>query len=466
MAVFDLIVAGGHVVREDSPEGTPPAQDIAIRGERIVHVAPRIDAPCRRRIDAAGLLVLPGLIDPHIHLSLPMKGTFSSDDPDSGTRAALFGGVTTVIDFTLQAPGQSLAESFAERCAFFAGRAHTDYAFHVNVTSFGPDFEQTLPAAVAELAAKGAITYKVFPCYSRDNLAISPIHLRALLRATRDHAGLVLVHAEDDGILNRTLDRLIASGRTTPRDYPASRPPEAEAAAIASVIEAAHEVDAPIYIVHVSTAAGVQAIRQGRRHSKRAVYLETCPQYLFLDHSAYEGDEAAQFMVAPPLRAPENRAALLDALASGEVDVVATDHCPFRRDQKSRPGASFVEIPNGLPGIETRWPLLYTEAIRSGRFDLRDLVRVAAIGPARIHGLYPRKGSIRPGSDADLVLFDPNARWAIDPAELHMETDFSPYAGRQVEGRVRTVLLRGHVVIDQGSMIARGEGRFLPRPAQ
>lgn len=457
--MHDLIISGGQVV------GTQGVRvcDVAIQGERIVQLAPCIDGPCRRRIDARGLVVLPGLIDPHVHLGLPMKGTISSDDPESGTAAALFGGVTTIVDFTLQHPGQSLPESLAERLGCFEGKAHTDYALHVNVTDFGPGFEQRLGRELAEVAELGATSFKVFPCYSREGVAIGPGHLRVLLKAA-DAAGLlVLVHAEDDRILTTNEKKLVASGRITPTNYPRSRPPEAEVRAISDVITVALESESAVYFVHVSTAGGLQAILAGRQRSAKPIYLETCPQYLILDDSAYAGPAGAQFMVAPPLRAPENKTALLKALVQGHVDVVATDHCPFLRSQKDLPGAPFTSIPNGLPGVETRLALLHTLAVASQLITLEDLARLTATKPAEIFGLHPRKGCIAPGSDADLLVFDPHAEWVIRSDVLHMNTDFSPYEGFKARGKVRTVLLRGEVVVADGILKSGKSGRFIKR---
>jgi dihydropyrimidinase len=391
-----------------------------------------------------------------------MKGTRSSDDPASGTAAALFGGVTTVIDFTLQHPGQRLANSLEARLAEFADHAHADYALHVCVTDFAPDFSDTLDEELAELADRGATSLKVFTCYSHEGIMIPPDQLRTLLSTAKARGLLVLVHAEDDQLLIANEERLLDAGRSAPADYPGSRPPEAEAQAIRDVINAACQSQAPVYFVHVSTKAGRDAILAGREASSQPVYLETCPQYLFLDDAAYARADGAQFLVAPPLRRPADRAALLEALQAGQVDVVATDHCPFRRRQKSA-APTFADTPKGLPGVETRLALLHSGAVLPKWITLDDLVRVAATNPARIFGLYPRKGCLEPGADADLVLFDPSDRWTLSAMSLHMNSDFSPYAGDRMTGRVRMVLLRGEVVVEDGALTRPPSGRFLKR---
>jgi dihydropyrimidinase len=457
---YDLVVAGGLVVTGDGPAAPG---DVAVRGETIARVAARIGAPCGRRIDARGLVVMPGLIDPHVHLSLPTRGTISSDDPSSGTRAALYGGVTTILDFTLQQPGERLVESVERRQREFAGRAHADYAFHTNVTWFPGDFADRLPTELDELVQHGATTLKIFTCYSREGYSIGPGDLRTLLHAAGSRGMLVLVHAEDDALVAASTARLEAARRTSPADYALSRPADAEARAVAAVAAAARDAGAHVYFVHVSSAAGLEAALTGRRQALGAVHIETCPQYLALDDARFAGPDGAQYMLAPPLRTPRDREALLHALAAGQIDVVATDHCPFRRAQKDLPGAPFTRIPNGLPGVETRLPILHTLCVGPGQVTWEHLVALTATQPAQIHGLAPRKGAIRPGADADLVLFDPAATWRLEASALHMNTDFSPYENMVVRGRVRSVILRGHVVIDEGELRGEPSGQFLER---
>lgn len=474
--MHDLVISGGRVVRG----GSTVRLDLGISGERIAEIAPRIDSPARRRIDATDLLVLPGGIDPHVHLALPTKGATSSDDPKTGTAAALFGGVTTVIDFTLQCPGERPADSLRARLAAFDGAAHCDYALHTNLTDFPdrraglhdpnttpPDsFESRLDEDLAELERLGSTSLKVFTAYSREGMSIPAGRLRSVLRKAEERGFRVLVHAEDDQLLTAALSALEAAGRTGIVDFPRSRPAQAEARAIQEVCGIAREEGAGVYFVHVSTAAGADAIRSARRLAPAPVYMETCPQYLALDETRYAGPDGAQYLVAPPLRTPADRAALLDAIGADEVDVVATDHCPFRVSDKAKPGAPFFEVPNGLPGVETRLALLHELAVRNRRIGIERLVELTSTTPAKIFGLYPRKGCIEPQSDADLILFDPNARWVIKPEALHMATDFSPYEGLPVSGSVRTVILRGRVVIENGKLAGSPSGRYLTRQAR
>lgn len=446
--MLDLIVAGGRVF---TPEG-PVLADVAVEGGRIVEVARRIMKRARQRIDAGGLDVLPGLVDPHVHLGLPAAGTVSCDDVASGTRSALFGGVTTVIDFSLPYPGESLAAAVARREDEFAGRSYCDFALHANVTSFGAGFAKRLPAELDALAARGCTSVKIFTTYARRGMMCPPEHLPTLLRTAAAKGFLVLVHAERDELVERATDRLLAEGRTSPRDFPASRPPEAEAEAIAEVAGQALAAEARVYFVHVSTAGGLAAVQAARSRitpgSRARILAETCPQYLTLTDELYARPDAHRFVVTPPLRSGRDRDALREGLAA--FDTIATDHCPFLSEDTDRPGVPFTELPSGLPGIETRLPILWTLATRDRLLTEQRVVELLATNPARIFGLTT-KGAIRPGADADLVLFDPTERWTIRASELHGRCDHSPYEGMELQGRVRTVLLRGEATVEHSA---------------
>ncbi|MFO7653591.1 MAG: amidohydrolase family protein [Candidatus Krumholzibacteriia bacterium] len=476
---LDLLITGGRVVTPDGPADLA----VGVRDGRIAYLGPGTRAAAtgtagtgelrgrtgpagvagslpatREHVRADGLVVLPGLVDPHVHLGLPMGDQTTADDPDTGTAAALAGGVTTVADFTLHRPGRTLAGDFKARRVEFDGRARCDFTFHANVTEYGADFAGRIDDELAALRQVGGRSLKVFTCYEEIGYAVSPGNLRVLLTAARRHGLVVLVHAEDGALVAEATTRLVADGRTSPRDYPASRPAGAEAKAVRDVIDAARDTGAPVYFVHVSTAAAVAAIREARALGDTPlIRLETCPQYLLLEESLYEGANGAQYLVAPPLRTEDDRRALREALRDGTVDVVATDHCCFRRGQKDRPGTPFTRLPRGLPGVETRLALVHALLARSdGRdgarsdapADLDDaswrlLVEVLAAAPARILGLADRKGSIRIGADADLVLFAPGAGGRLDAAGLRTATDFSPYAHLAAGGQVTGVYLRG-----------------------
>ena len=456
--------------------------DLGVRDGRIAAIEPSLDGRAGEEVDAAGLVILPGLVDPHVHLGLPTAGTRTSDSPHSGTAAALFGGVTTVIDFTLQEKGQTLADAHAVRRAEFDGVSYCDYALHANVTDMAnlfpagestgvdPETAGVLGAQLDALLRAGGTSLKVFTCYSENDYAIPPGALRVLFREARRRAMQVLIHAEADRLVTGATDRLVREGRTRPSDYPASRPVQAETEAIGEVIAAAHAEGATPYFVHVSSEAGARAIEHGRGSGE--VYFETCPQYLYLNAGAYGRPDGAQFLLAPPLRAPGDQDFLRACVCGGVADVVATDHCAFRTEQKALSGAPFTRLPKGLPGVETRLPLTIellhgpcarNAGSRGSECDYTRLVAVLARRPAEIFGLYPRKGAIRVGADADLVLLDPDDAYTLKAGDLHMETDFCPYEGIPVRGRVREVFLRGRRVVSGGTLTSPPQGRFLGR---
>ncbi len=457
---LDLLIRGGTVVTER----VVAALEIGVRAGCIAAIDSDLRGAgysAREVVDARGLLVLPGLVDPHVHLGLPTAGTCSCDTPRTGSAAALHGGVTTVIDFTLQAVGQSLADSFAARRAEFDAVSYCDYTFHANVTDSAAGFAERIGGQLDALREAGGASLKVFTCYAQIGYAIAPEALRILFRAARHGGFRTLIHAEDEAAVAAATAQLLRAGRTSARDYPASRPAAAEVAAIRDTIAIAQSEGAAPYFVHVSTAAGVAAIRAGRRTGP--VFLETCPHYLFLDAGAYQQPHGAQYLVAPPLRSGRDREQLRAALYAGEVDVVATDHCAFRAAQKDVPGATFAQLPKGLAGLETRLPLMLTLFDDGGGPDGKRLADLLATRPAQIFGLYPRKGAIRVGADADLLLLDPAGTRQLRAAELHMPSDVSAYEGIPVRGRVRQLFLRGRRVMAEGELLGGPQGCFLPR---
>ena len=451
---YDLVLAGGTL----ATPGGAFVGDLAIRGSSIAALGRRLDAPCRHRIDARGLWVLPGLIDPHVHLGLPVGSGLTSEGITSATAAGLRGGVTTVFDFTLHQPGRSLADSLSARRQEYAARSHCDFGLHVNVTHLQSDFGSKLSTELHAAASRGARTIKIFTTYSEREMRVERRQLDALLRAARECRILTLVHAEDDTIIRQATNTLQSSHRYTMNNFARARPAAAEAAAIETVAAAAHHADCPIYFVHVSSQAGRTALVAARQRNRQRIIFETCPQYLYLDDSVYEQADAVQFAVTPPLRSPADVAALRAALLRGEIDLIGTDHCAFSYAAKQQAAETIADLPQGLAGIETRLPLVYDLLRSANQDDMLRLVDLLSAEPARVLGLYPRKGALQLDSDADVVLFDPKATKTIRAATLATSTGFSPYEGLTVSGDVRCVLLRGQVVVADGAVIGAPQG--------
>jgi len=449
--MFDLAVRGGTVVTSSSTVSA----DVAIDGETIAAVGP--DLAGRREIDATGQLVFPGLIDAHTHMALPVAGTRSSDDFLTGTRAAAAGGVTTIVDFTVGSADRTIARALDERLEE-ARSAVVDYAFHGEVVGWRPGRESEL----GEAAARGVTSFKFYTTYEASGRRTGSDGLRAAFREISLLDGVALVHAEDEGLIRSIAARLTPAERAEMRTLAKARPDLAEQAAITAVAKIAHDAVCRVHIVHVSSKIGLDAARTARSGGC-AISVETCPQYLVLTQDVYDCEDGRLFSASPPLRRDPDRAALWAGVRSHDVDLVATDHCPFMREQKVWRGA-FDDLPYGLPGVETLLALLYTEGVATGRLAVHDIARLAALAPAALYGLRPRKGAIEPGADADLVLFDPAAAWRLEAARLHSRCDFSPYEGRPMVGRVTTVLARGEPVFADGRTLgAAGRGRYLAR---
>lgn len=441
--------------------------DLLIDGETIAAIEPPgvlAAAPADRAIDAAGRYVMPGGIDAHTHLDMPLDDEVSSaDDFESGTIAAAMGGTTTIVDYATQSRGGTLAEALETWRAKAAGRAVVDYGFHMIVSDYRPEVAAELDGIVAA----GVPSFKLFMAYP-DRLMLDDGAIFHVLLAARENGARVCLHAENGQVIQVLVERALAAGHTAPRWHAATRPARAEAEAVHRAAALAEIAGAPVFIVHLSSA---EALEEVERAQARGVDLaaETCPQYLCLSEERYEDPEfaGARYVMSPPLRAASSLAHLWRGLAGGAISTVATDHCPFRLADKARGRDDFSRIPNGAPGIETRLLLLWHEGVRAERLSLNRFVEVVATAPARLFGLYPKKGALAVGSDADLVLWDPERRTTLAAATHHSRVDYSPYEGREVVGGPETVLARGEVVVDRGRFLGRaGSGRFLPRVAR
>ncbi|HXF70616.1 MAG TPA: dihydropyrimidinase [Thermoflexus sp.] len=430
--------------------------DVRVEGERIAAIGDLLPRPDEPTVDAAGCMVLPGLVDPHVHIALDTGIYRTDDDWFIGTRAAAFGGVTTVVDFATQFRGQTFEEALAARLEEAREKAVVDYALHMMVTDLPPGKEGEL----GKLTAQGVAGIKLYTTYRPNYYADDAMLLRAM-RAAGALGLLTMVHCENDAIVTEAIERLKAEGRTSLREHGRSRPPLAEVEAVHRVLFLAAEARAPVYIVHCSTARSVDLVHEAAQRGQLA-FAETCPQYLLLDETAYEGPHPEWYILQPPLRAAVERAGLWERLHRGWIATIGTDHCDYALGQKTATG-SFLTTPGGLPGIETMLPLLYTFGVLEGRIGWPDLVRLCATNPAKLFGLYPRKGALQPGADADLVLYDPEPEETLSADRLHTIAGYTPYEGWRVRGRVRMVMVRGQVVISEGTFCGTpGWGCFIP----
>ncbi len=449
--MLDLVIKGGTVV---TPIRTTTT-DVGIKGETIAALGPELFG--KREIDATNLLVLPGVIDAHTHMELPVRGSRSSDDFLSGTIAAACGGVTTIADFSVGAPDTSLPDEIEARLKI-AGKAAIDYTLHGEVVGWQRGHESEF----AEAITLGVRTFKFYMTYSRSGrMSDDGVLCHAFLTVAR-HGGRAMVHAENDAIINALTDTLAAKGELDISALPRSRPAICEAEAITRAAIIAQHTDIPLRIAHISSELGLNAVVAARAAGGK-ITAETCPQYLLLNERAYAEPDGHLYAATPPLRTQADCQALWEGLSTATIDLVATDHCPFTRDQKCWTG-SFLDLPYGLPGVETLLPLLYSEGVARKRITLEQLVELLSAGPAKALGIYPRKGAISVGSDADLVLIEPARKWTISANKLHMRTDFNPYEGRKVFGCPVMTLSRGRAVSDGETFCGEeGWGQFIPQ---
>jgi dihydropyrimidinase len=435
--------------------------DILVEGERISLIGTSIDVPADRIIDATGKLVLPGGIDVHTHLDMPFGGTKSADDFESGTIAAAFGGTTTIVDFAIQYKGQTLHGAWETWMKKAEGKAAIDYGFHMIITELNDQVEEEMDALVRQ----GVTSFKLFMAYPGVFMLDDASIFKALLR-TGKNGGTICMHAENGGVIDVLVKKALAEGKTAPKYHALTRPARAEAEATHRAIALAEIADVPIYIVHLSAAEALEMVTEARDRGLPA-YAETCPQYLFLSYDNYEepGFDGAKYVMSPPLRPKETQDRLWRGLAFNDLQAISTDHCPFcMKEQKTLGEHDFSKIPNGAPGVETRMSLVYDGGVRTRKISLNRFVELTSTSPAKIFGLFPRKGTIAPGSDADLVIFDPEKTTILSARTHHMRVDYNPYEGRSVTGVTETVLSRGRIIIDNGTFTGRaGAGSFLVR---
>jgi dihydropyrimidinase len=479
---LSLVIQNGTVV---TASGAFQA-DVGLRGGTIAEIGPGLNGA--ETLDARGLLVMPGGVDPHVHLQYPQgpQRVVSSDDWLTGTIAAACGGTTTVVDFVEARPDESWMQAFDARLALAASQAVIDFSFHM---SFNRADARSL-AEVRPVIAAGVTSFKIYMAY--DGIRLTDPEMLLALDAISANGALAIVHAENHAVIMHLVARQLAAGHVEPRWHPLTRPVAGEAEATERALALAEIAGAGLHIVHVTSARGLDAIRRYRLRG-RPVTGEVCTQHLLLTDALYDqpGFEPAKYGMAPPLRTAADTAAMWAGLQNGDLDFVVTDHCPFtlaqKRGQRRTPefrrlpdgvqlmppetpwsegDPPFNQIPGGAPGIETRVPLLYHYGVNQGRLSLEQFVNLTSTAAARRYGLYPRKGAIAPGSDADLVLFDPRHAVTISADSLHQNCDYTPYQGLRVQGWPRTVISRGQVIVrDEQFVAAPGRGQYLARPA-
>jgi dihydropyrimidinase len=455
---FDMIITNGRVVTATDTYDS----DVAIREEKIAAIGQGLPHEnAAKIIDAAGKYIFPGGIDVHTHLDMPFGGTTSSDDFETGTRAAAFGGTTTLIDFAIQYKGQTLRTALDSWMKKADGKAVSDYSFHCIITDLGSAQLEEMNALVRE----GVTSFKLFMAYPGVFMLDDATIFKAL-RATGKNGGLVCMHAENGGAIDVIVQQALADGKKAPKYHALTRPTTAEAEATARAIALAEMAGSPVYIVHMSCNDALEKVREARDRGL-PVYGETCPQYLYLSIENFDvpGFEGAKYVFTPPLREKWHQEKLWNGLKRDHLQVVSTDHCPFCfKEQKELGRDDFTKIPNGGPGIEHRMSLIYSGGVAASRFSVNRFVELVATTPAKLFGLYPRKGTIAVGSDADLVIFDPQRKHTISAKTHHMRVDYSMFEGIEVTGIPQTVISRGRVLVDGDKFMGRaGSGQFLRR---
>ncbi|MDQ3682096.1 MAG: dihydropyrimidinase [Bacteroidota bacterium] len=453
---MSLLIKNGRIITASEDY----VADVFIQDEKIRTIGQNLNIQADEAIDATGMFVFPGGIDPHVHLDMPFMGTFSSDTYETGTRAALHGGTTTVIDFILQKQGNSLKAALEDWRSRSDNNCVGDYSFHMAVTDFNEETKKEIKHFVED---EGITSFKTFMAY-KGALMIDDRQMIGLMEEVKKQGGIVTVHATNGDMIDYLVAKHREEGKLSPLYHYLSQPEVTEAEASERFVDMANYTGCPGYIVHLTCEGALNAVRNATRRNQN-ILVETCIQYLLLDASLYEKDfDGAKWVMSPPLREKKDQETLWAGINQGLVKVVATDHCPFKWQQKLMGEKDFSKIPNGHPAIEHRMELLYSEGVHKGRITLNKYVEVTSTNPAKIFGMFPRKGTIGIDSDADLVIFDPNEKHTISAASHHMNVDYSAYEGWEVTGKVKTVILRGKVAIDDNiCKLEKGYGQFIKR---
>jgi dihydropyrimidinase len=460
-----ILIHGGTVV---TAADTYKA-DVLIEDEKVVAIGKDLKAGGAKRIDAARTYVIPGGIDVHTHMELPFGGTFASDDFHTGTVAAAFGGTTSIVDFAVQGFGEPLEKARDAWVAKARGKAAIDYGLHMIVR----DVSDTVLKEMGRMVDDGLSSFKLFMAYPGVFMVDDAAIFRALVRSA-EVGGLICMHAENGGVIDVLVKKALAQRHTEPKWHALTRPPEAEGEATGRAFKLAEMAGGvPLYVVHLSASHALEQVKQFRDRGLPA-YAETCPQYLFLSYENYEeaGFDGAKYVMSPPLRPKWHQDELWKGLARNDLQVVSTDHCPFCMKegyqglpkQKELGKGDFSKIPNGAPGVETRMVLLFDGGVVAGRITLNRWIELTSTTPAKLMGMFPKKGTIAVGSDADIVIWDPKATQTLSARTHHMRVDYNPYEGRKVKGKAATVLSRGEVIVEKDRFVGKkGRGKFIKR---
>ena len=454
-----LLIKNGFIVTEDEVV----KGDLLIADDKIEKIAEYLEMRADVIINANNNLIFPGSIDAHTHMELPYPGGFSSDSFATGTLAALYGATTTIIDFANQQKGHSLDQALKLWHKKAKDQCFCDYKFHLSITDVN---ESTLDEMKNMYECQGIYSFKTFLAYP--NLMISPLDLEKVMLKTKELGGVVTLHAEMNQIIEE-LDEEFAKGlKTAPYYHSLSHPDTAEEKAIELAITLAEKTQCPLYIVHLSSKKGLDLIRAAKRSNKVKIFAETCPQYLLLNNSLYKNSdhtEVMKYILSPPLRTSQDQEALWKGVLDKTIDVIATDHCPFTLKQKKAGLSNYKLIPNGIPGVENRFELMFSECVGKRKMTLTDFSKLVSTNPAHIFKLYPQKGVIAPGSDADLIIFNKDKKWKITKDKHHMHVDYNPYEGFSVSGKVQSVILRGNLVIHNEKLASENKtGFFVFKP--
>ena len=446
-----ILIKNASLVFEDRVE----KGDLLTEGQRIVQVVGNIDAPADQVIDGSGCFVFPGFIDTHTHFDLEVGSTVTADDFISGTKAAVVGGTTTVLDFATQERGMTMMDAF-QKWSKKAEGSSCHYGFHMAVSEWNADRIAEIPRMIEN----GVTSFKMYMVY--DNMRVSDGQIYEAIQRLAKEDCIIGIHCENDDIIKARVRELKEAGKTSSRYHAVSRPNVVEADGVGRLMDAAYLAKGPAWVVHLSTKEGLAIARRARERGQE-VYLESCPQYLVLEESMYDEPDGAKFVMSPPLRSKADQEALLKAMGAGEIDWIGTDHCSFTMAQKAAGKDDFSKTPNGGAGVQNRAEIVYTRAVKGGFIDMVAMGQLLSTRAAKLFGMYPRKGVLQAGSDADIVIFDPDA-----PHTIHMATnlhacDNSPYEGYEAAGMARDVILNGELVVENGKLIAAGRGEYVRR---